>query len=102
MPINAALNALPWWVIALVSILLTLIVMAAVLPDDWSHWISSRRNVPLELLPFGVVALLVGVVVLAWAFIQAMAFITVDPVVWLLLVAGILVILIWWFTRSYR
>ena len=94
-----ALNAAPWWAVALGSSLLTLLFLAAVLPDHWAMWLVARRNVPTELLPFGVVALVIGVAILAWALIQAFGFVTVSPVVWLLLAFGVLILLIWWFTR---
>ncbi len=75
---------------------------ALVLPDNRSSWLHARRNVPTVLLPLGVVALVIAAAAIILGLAQAMVYIRINPAVWLLLAAGLIILILWFATRRRR
>lgn len=95
--------ALPWWVHILVGMALWFSIQNFVLFDDWSVWLAKRENGPMALMPFGVVALIVGIVnLVVWLFKSidlVWVPMTVAPWLWYAIVFGVIVVIVFFVTR---
>lgn len=88
-------STIPWWVWFLVGGAFVFVVQTFILPDGWSTWLALRRNGLTALLPFGLLALAIGIGNFLWALclatIAAFKQITVAPWVMWLLLAGVFI-----------
>lgn len=82
------------------------IVLAVIVPDRWSRWFVSIRNVPTWMLPFGIVLVVVAlgnlVVAVGWAILQALGLVSIAPWIWIALAVGVVVIAIFVIVRRLR
>ena len=88
------------------GVVAAIVVMSLVLPDRWSTWLATRRNLPVVLLPLGVIALIIGLgnlfVVFGWAVVQALKETSVSSWVWWLTLAGVVMIVLFFITRRWH
>lgn len=95
-----------FWVGFGAGIVTCAIVLAVIVPDPWSRWFVSIRNVPTWMLPFGIVLLVValGNLLIAggWAFLQALGLVSIAPWVWIALAVGVVVVAIFTIVRRLR
>ena len=90
----------------IVSVVGLIVIMAIIVPDELAKsaatWVVTRKNVPTMLMPFGIIALVVGLGGLAVALYAAFSNLRVVPGIWLLIVAGVLVIGLYFATHRPR
>ena len=91
------------WLSFLFGVIATLVVVSLVLPDKWATWLGTRRNLPIVLLPLGIIALILAagnlIFAFAWAVLQALGATSVEPWVWWTLLAGAFIIILFFITR---
>lgn len=94
------------WLSFGLGIVSALVVFSLLLPDRWSTWLATRRNFPVVLFPLGVFALVLGVgnliVALGGAFIKALQKTSIEPWVWYLSLAGVLIVLLFLGTKRWH
>lgn len=94
------------WMFFGMGIVSVVCVLCWLFPDAWAIWLVRRRNGPVWLLPFGVLALLLGAgnlaVTLGWAISQALLQVQIQPWVWVLLLAGVIIVGLFFITRRFQ
>lgn len=104
---------LPWWGWFLAGGLCWFSVNCFALPDSWSTWLGQRRNGPLALLPFGILALIAGgfnvLLGVGWALLEAIGHFASRVVAvrfepWVVVAAGggLAIVLFYLVTQSWR
>lgn len=95
-----------FWVGVGVGALGALVVLALIVPDPWAVWLATRKNLPTWLMPFGLVALLVGLGNLTYAVgaavLAALANTRVAPWVWLATLVGAVVLIVFFLLRRHN
>ncbi len=97
---------LPWWAHVLIGMAIWFSIQNFVLPDPWSVWLALRKNGPTALLPFAVVALLIGLINVAIWLYKSVRFVwvpnTIAPWLWLLVVFGVIVVVVFFAIRNHK
>ncbi len=78
------------------GVVAALVVFSLILPDSWAEWLGTRKNLPVVLLPLGIIALVLGagnlIVAFGWAVIQALKMTSVSSWVWYITLAGVVIV----------
>ena len=100
------LEATSFWIGAGFGAAAAVVVLSLVLPDQWAAWLVTRRNLPVVLLPLGIIALLLGggnlVTAFGWAVYQALGMAKVAPWVWWMTLIGAILVILYFATRRWH
>ena len=88
------------------GIVATLVVFSLILPDSWAIWLGTRKNLPVVLLPLGIIAFIFGagnlIITLGWAINQALQKTSVNQWVWWTVLIGVLIIVLFFVTKRWH
>lgn len=100
------LEATSFWIGAIFGAVVAVVVLSLVLPDNWAAWLVTRHNLPVVLLPLGIIALLLGggnlVTAFGWAVWQALGMAKVAPWVWWMTLTGLVIVVLFYLTRRWH
>lgn len=100
------LETTSFWIGAIFGAIAAVVVLSLVLPDGWAAWLVTRRNLPVVLLPLGIIALLLGggnlVTAFGWAVYQALGMAKVAPWVWWITLIGVVLVVLYFATRRWH
>lgn len=92
-----------WWQYILFGMALWFSTQNFILPDPWSVWLALRKNGPMALMPFGVLAVVVGVINLVIWLWKSVDFVFtpvhIAPWLWLVLAAGVIILVVYVIVR---
>lgn len=100
------LEATSFWIGAIFGAIAMVLILSLVLPDRWAAALVTRRNIPVVLLPIGLLALILGggnlITAFGWAVWQALGMAQIASWVWWLTLAGAVLVVLFFATRRWH